>query len=166
MAIRRWHGGAEGCGLRIGIVVSRFNQTVTDALLAGALKALDRAGVRPDDIDIAAVPGVFEIPGTARQMGMSRHFDALICLGAVIRGETPHFHYIAAEVSRGIGQVSLDLGLPVLFGVLTTDSVAQAVARAGGKENKGAEAAAAAVEMAHLYKQIKGEKMPASPETG
>lgn len=152
---RGWKGGTSGDGLRFGIVVSRFNQPVTDALLKGALRTLEEQGARREDIEIAMVPGAFEIPGVAKKVGTLGRFNALICLGAVIQGETPHFHYICAEVSRGLGQLSLELGLPVIFGVLTTASMEQAVARSGHEINKGAEAAMAAIEMAHLYKNIK-----------
>lgn len=151
----RWEGGTGGAGLRFGIVVSRFNQNITDALLKGAIRVLEEQGTRSEDIEVATVSGAFEIPGVAKQIGLLGRFNAVICLGAVIQGETPHFHYICSEVSRGIGQLSLDLGMPVIFGVLTTTSMAQAVARSGHEINKGAEAAAAAIEMAHLYKNLK-----------
>jgi 6,7-dimethyl-8-ribityllumazine synthase len=151
----RWEAGAGGAGLRFGIVVSRFNQPITDALLKGAIRVLEEEGTRSDDIEVATVPGAFEIPGVAKKVGLLGRFDAIICLGAVIQGETPHFHYICSEVSRGIGQLSLELGMPVIFGVLTTASLAQAVARSGHEINKGAEAAMAAIEMAHLYKNLK-----------
>ncbi len=141
--------------LWIGIVVSRFNPTITDRLLTGALSALSNLGVTLETIQVEEVPGAFELPGVALQMGKSKKIDAVICLGAVIRGETNHFHYICSEVSRGIGQVALTLGKPVIFGVLTTDSIAQAKARSGVKGNKGAEAAEAAVAMAQLYKRLK-----------
>ncbi len=154
MDIQRWEGGMDARGLRFGIVVSRFNQAVTDALLAGALKVLKQKGAEDDDIDIATVPGAFEIPGVANQMGQLDRFEALICLGAVIQGETPHFDYICAEVSRGIGQLPIELGIPVIFGILTTSTVEQAIARAGDQNNKGAEAAMAAIEMAHLYQRL------------
>ena len=154
MDIQRWEGGMDARGLRFGIVVSRFNQAITDALLAGALKVLKQKGAEDDDIDIATVPGAFEIPGVANQMGQLDRFEALICLGAVIQGETPHFDYICAEVSRGIGQLPIELGIPVIFGILTTSTVEQAIARAGDQNNKGAEAAMAAIEMAHLYQRL------------
>jgi 6,7-dimethyl-8-ribityllumazine synthase len=152
---QKWEGGTDAAGLRFGIIVSRFNQPITDALLKGALRTLEGQGTRPEEIEIAMVPGAFEIPGAAKQLGLLRRFNALICLGAVIQGETPHFDYICSEVSRGIGQLSLELGLPVIFGVLTTRSMAQAIARSGDEINKGAEAAMAAIEMAHLYKNLK-----------
>lgn len=151
MEIQRWEGAIDGEGLRFGLIVSRFNQPITDALLEGALKVLKHKGVRPEDIEIATVPGAFEIPGVANQMGQLERFNALICLGAVIQGETPHFEYICAEVSRGIGHLSLELGLPVIFGILTTTTIEQAIARSSAQNNKGTEAAMAAIEMANLY---------------
>ncbi len=150
-----WEGGTSGAGLRFGIIVSRFNQPITDALLKGALRTLEEQGTRPEDVEIATVPGAFEIPSITKKIGLLGRFNALICLGAVIQGETPHFHYICSEVSRGIGQISLELGLPVIFGVLTTTTMQQAIARSGHEINKGAEAAMAAIEMAHLYKNLK-----------
>ncbi len=155
MGILRWNGAGDGTDLRFALIVSRFNQPITDALLDGALKVLNHKGTRPEDIEIASVPGAFELPGVAKQMGQLARFDALICLGAVIQGETPHFEFISSEVSRGIGQVSLDLGLPVIFGVLTSSTIAQAIARSGNENNKGSEAALAAIEMARLYRAIK-----------
>ncbi|MEC4678086.1 MAG: 6,7-dimethyl-8-ribityllumazine synthase [Nitrospirota bacterium] len=152
--MQRWEGGTDATGLRFGIVVSRFNQAITDALLEGALKVLKQKGASDEDIDIASVPGAFEIPGVANQMGQLDRFEALICLGAVIQGETPHFDYICREVSRGIGQLPIELGIPVIFGVLTTSTVEQAIARAGDQNNKGAEAAMAAIEMAHLFQRL------------
>jgi len=153
--LRQWEGSTRGTGFRFGIILSRFNQSITDPLLNGALRVLEEQGVSPEDIEIVKVPGAFEIPGAAKKLGLLGRFHALICLGAVIQGETPHFHYISAEVSRGIGQLSLELGLPVIFGVLTTDSMEQAIARSGSEVNKGAEAAMAAIEMAHLYQKLK-----------
>ena len=144
-------GSLEGKGLRIGVVVSRFNQSVTEQLLVGALEALGGHGVRAEDIEVVHVPGAFEVPFAARRLAAGGGFDALVCLGAVIRGETPHFEYIAAEVTRGIGRVVEDHRLPIAFGVLTTDTVEQALARAGeGYGNKGYEAAVTAIEMARL----------------
>lgn len=153
--VRQWEGGASGAGFRFGIILSRFNRSITDPLLKGTLQVLEEQGVRPEDIEVVKVPGAFEIPGAAKKLGLLGRFHALICLGAVIQGETPHFHYISAEVSRGIGQLSLDLGLPVIFGVLTTNSMEQAIARSGSEINKGAEAAQAAIEMADLYHKLK-----------
>jgi len=157
VGVQYWEGESDGSGFRFGIVVSRFNQVITDALLDGALKVLDLSGVNAEDIEVAFVPGAFEIPGVAQQMGEFGEFDALICLGAIIQGETPHFQYIATEVSRGIGQLALDIGLPVIFGVLTTETVQQAIARSSSENNKGAESAIAAIEMAHLYRNLKGD---------
>ena len=151
MEIQRWEGRIDAEGLRFGLIVSRFNQPITDALLEGALNVLKHKGARPEDIEIATVPGAFEIPGVANQMGQLERFNALICLGAVIQGETPHFEYICAEVSRGIGHLSLELGLPVIFGILTTTTIEQAIARSSAQNNKGTEAAMAAIEMANLY---------------
>ncbi|MFY9270131.1 MAG: 6,7-dimethyl-8-ribityllumazine synthase [Candidatus Manganitrophaceae bacterium] len=152
--IRRWEGESDGSESRIGIVVSRFNRSITDRLLKGTLRVLDERGVRQENIEVVEVPGAFEIPGAAKRLGRGGRFDVLICLGAVIEGETPHFHYICTEVTRGIGQVSLELELPVIFGILTTKTMAQARARAGDEVNKGAEAASAAVEMASLYRKL------------
>jgi 6,7-dimethyl-8-ribityllumazine synthase len=143
-------GSASGGRLRIGIVASRFNSDVTDLLLKGAVEALLEAGVTEDRIVAVSVPGAFEIPGTAQ--ALASHVDAVVCLGAVIRGETEHFTYVASGVQQGVVRVSLDTGVPVIFGVLTTDNVEQALDRAGGElGNKGAEAAMDAVEMANLY---------------
>ncbi|MBI3805746.1 MAG: 6,7-dimethyl-8-ribityllumazine synthase [Nitrospirae bacterium] len=153
--VQEWQGGTSGAGFRFGIIVSRFNQSITDPLLKGALQLLEARGTGVEDIEIVRVPGAFELPGAAKKLGRLGRFDALICLGAVIKGETPHFHYISAEVSRGLGQLSLDLELPVIFGVLTTDSMSQALARSGDEINKGTEAAMAAIEMAHLYRKLK-----------
>ncbi|MBI2880690.1 MAG: 6,7-dimethyl-8-ribityllumazine synthase [Candidatus Tectomicrobia bacterium] len=146
-------GKLDASGLKFGIVVSRFNHFVTDRLLEGALDGLNRCGARDADLDVWKVPGTFEIPVTARRMADSGRYDAIICLGAVIRGSTPHFEYIASEVSKGIAGTSLEFGIPVAFGVLTTDTVEQAIERAGTKHgNKGLEAALSAVEMANLFK--------------
>lgn len=138
-------------GKRFGIVVSRFNDFITEKLLAGALDALIRTGAKEADIQIVKVPGAFEIPLAAKKAVQSNRYDAVICLGAVIRGATPHFDYVCAEVSKGVAQVGLDSGVPVIFGVLTTDTVEQAIERAGTKSgNKGWQAAMSAVEMANL----------------
>lgn len=148
-------GTLDASGLRFGIVVSKFNEFVTERLLAGALEVLHKAGAESETIEIAKVPGAFEIPLIARGMARSRRFDAVICLGAVIRGETPHFEYISAEASRGIAQASWESDLPVIFGVLTTDTVEQALERAGALDrNRGAEAARTAIEMATLMKKM------------
>ena len=138
-------------GKRFGIVVSRFNDFITEKLLGGALDALTRTGAKENDIQIIKVPGAFEIPLAAKKAAQTDRYDAVICLGAVIRGATPHFDYVCAEVSKGVAQVGLDFGLPVIFGVLTTDTVEQAIDRAGTKSgNKGWQAAMSAVEMANL----------------
>ena len=138
-------------GKRFGIVVSRFNDFITEKLLSGALDALTRTGAKENDIQIIKVPGAFEIPLAAKKAAQTGRYDAVICLGAVIRGATPHFDYVCAEVSKGVAQVGLDSGLPVIFGVLTTDTVEQAIDRAGTKSgNKGWQAAMSAVEMANL----------------
>jgi len=138
-------------GQRFGIVVSRFNEFISSKLLAGAIDCLTRHGVAESDIDVAWTPGSFEIPLVARTMASSGKVAAVICLGAVIRGSTPHFDYIAAEVSKGVAAVGLATGVPTLFGVITTDTIEQAVERAGTKAgNKGADAAAGAIEMVNL----------------
>jgi 6,7-dimethyl-8-ribityllumazine synthase len=148
-------GHLDARGLRFGIVVSKFNELVTGRLLAAALEVLAKAGAEESAIEVARVPGAFEIPLVARRMARSGRFDAIICLGAVIRGETPHFEYISREASRGIARTAWDSDLPVIFGVLTTDNVAQALERAGASErNRGAEAARTAIEMANLLKEF------------
>jgi len=150
-----YEGHLSGSGLRIGLVVGRFNSFISERLVEGALDALLRHGVRDEDIHVARVPGAFEIPLTASKMVETNRFDAVICLGAVIRGSTPHFDYVCAEVSKGVAAVGLNGGLPVIFGVLTTDTIEQAVERAGTKAgNKGFDAALSAIEMANLLKTI------------
>ena len=142
-------------GLKVGIIVGRFNSFIGERLLEGALDALVRHGASDGEITVARVPGAFEIPLAAQKMAKSGKYDALICLGAVIRGSTPHFDYVASEVSKGIAHVSLETGVPVAFGVLTTDSIEQAVERAGAKGgNKGWSAASTALEMANLGKTL------------
>jgi 6,7-dimethyl-8-ribityllumazine synthase len=141
--------------VRFGLLVSRFNSFVSDRLVEGAIDAILRHGGEKDDISVVRVPGAFEIPPTAKQMAESGRYDAIVCLGAVIRGATPHFEYVSAEVSKGVASVSIDSGIPVTFGVLTTDTIEQAIERAGSKAgNKGFDAAVAAVEMANLYKAL------------
>jgi len=141
--------------LKFGIVVSRFNDFITSKLLDGAVDALKRHGAGDDDIDVVRVPGAFEIPLTAKKMADKGGYNAIICLGAVIRGATPHFDYVAGEVSKGVAQVSLDSGVPIAFGVITSDTIEQAVERAGSKAgNKGWDAAMTAIEMAQVLKQI------------
>jgi 6,7-dimethyl-8-ribityllumazine synthase len=142
-------------GKRFGLVVSRFNDFITDKLTGGAIDALTRCGAAPEAIDIVKVPGAFEIPLVAQKMAAAGRYDAIVCLGAVIRGATPHFDYVSAEVSKGIAQVSLASGVPVIFGVVTTDTIEQAIERAGTKAgNKGWSAAISAVEMANLIGQV------------
>ena len=145
----------RGDGLRVGVIVARFNQAVTDALLAGALEALGRHGVADDSIDVVMVPGAFELPLCAQRLAATGRYDALICLGAVVRGETPHFDYVAGEAARGVGEVGRRYDLPVSFGVLTTDDMPQALARAGGGHgNKGYDAAVTALEMVHVLREV------------
>ncbi|MGQ0812525.1 MAG: 6,7-dimethyl-8-ribityllumazine synthase [Nitrospiraceae bacterium] len=150
-------GTHDATGLRFGIVVAKFNKFVTSRLLSCAVGALTKAGAKEEEIEVVRVPGAFEIPLVARQLAKSGRFDAVICLGAVIRGDTPHFEYISAEASRGIAQAALEADLPVVFGVLTTETVAQAIERADpSKHNRGAEAATTAIEMATIMKMLKG----------
>lgn len=142
-------------GLKFGIVASRFNEFITGKLIEGAMDALKRHGAAEDAVDIAWVPGAFEIPLVAQKMAQSGSYNAIICLGAVIRGSTPHFDYVAAEASKGIAHVMLATGVPTIFGVLTTDTIEQAIERAGTKAgNKGFDAAVGAIEMASLMKQF------------
>ncbi|MBP5555725.1 MAG: 6,7-dimethyl-8-ribityllumazine synthase [Lachnospiraceae bacterium] len=142
-------------GIKVGIVAARFNEFITSKLLGGALDALTRENVKEDDVDVAWVPGAFEIPLIASKMAKSGKYDAIICLGAVIRGSTSHYDYVCSEVSKGIAQVSLNEGIPVMFGVLTTDTIEQAIERAGTKAgNKGFECGQGAIEMVNLIKMI------------
>lgn len=141
--------------IKIGIVVGRFNEFIVSKLLGGALDGLKRHGVEEENIEVSWVPGAFEIPLVAKKMAQSKKYDAVICLGAVIKGSTPHFDYVCAEASKGISSVSLSEELPVIFGVLTTDTIEQAIERAGTKAgNKGYDAAVTAIEMANLLKLI------------
>jgi 6,7-dimethyl-8-ribityllumazine synthase len=152
-------GKLNARGLKFGIVVSRFNDFICEHLLSGAMDVLIRNGAGDGDIEIFKVPGAFEIPQVARKVALSKRFDAVICLGAVIRGSTPHFEYIAAEVSKGVAMVGLEGEVPVSFGVLTTDNLEQAIERAGTKAgNKGWDAALSAIEMANLYREMKAKK--------
>jgi len=152
---KTFEGNISAEGLRFAIVVSRFNEFISSKLVGGALDALQRHGAKEEQIALVKVPGAFEIPMTAQRLARSGNYDAIICLGAVIRGATPHFDYVASEVSKGIAQVALDTGIPVAFGVLTTDSLEQAIERAGAKSgNKGWDAAMAAMEMANLFKSM------------
>lgn len=151
---KKFEGQLIAEGLKFGLVVGRFNEFITGKLVTGALDALERHGVKKEDIDIAWVPGAFEIPLTAKKMAR-RDYDAVICLGAVIRGATPHFDYVASEVAKGVAHVGLDLEKPVIFGVITADTIEQAIERAGTKAgNKGWDAAVSAIEMANLLKEI------------
>ena len=150
-----FEGHLVGTGLRFGIVVARFNELLSSRLLSGAQDALVRHGVSADDVDVAWVPGAFEIPMVAGKLAASGRYDAVIALGVVIRGGTPHFEYVSSEVSKGVAKVSMDTGVPVLFGVITADTIDQAVERAGTKAgNKGWEAGEAAIEMANLGKSL------------
>lgn len=150
-----FEGNLVAEGLKFGIVVARFNEFITNKLLSGAMDGLHRHGVQQADVDVAWVPGAFEIPLAAKKMAESKKYDAVLCLGAVIRGSTPHFDYVCAEVSKGVAQVGLASGLPVAFGVLTTETIEQAIERAGTKAgNKGFDAALTAIEMANLLKSI------------
>jgi 6,7-dimethyl-8-ribityllumazine synthase len=148
-------GGLEARGRRFAVVVSRFNQPVTSRLLDGALAAFGRGGVDDRDLEVAWTPGAFEIPLVAQRLARSEQFDAVVCLGAVIRGETAHFDYVAGECARGVQEVGLETGVPCVFGVLTTDTLEQALDRAGGAHgNKGWDAAVAAMEMAGLLESL------------
>ncbi len=139
-------------GKKFALVVSRFNDFITDKLLSGALDALVRSGAADEDLEVVKVPGAFEIPLVAKKMANTKRFDAVICLGAVIRGSTPHFDYVSAEVSKGVAMVGMESEIPIIFGVITTDTIEQAIERAGTKAgNKGWSAAIAAVEMANLF---------------
>ena len=153
---RMVEGNLTAKGVAFGIVASRFNEFITARLLDGALDALRRHGADEDKITVARVPGSYEIPLVAKKMAASHQYDAVICLGTVIRGATPHFEYIAGEVAKGVAMVGLETGVPVVFGVLTTDSIEQAVERAGTKAgNKGFDAACAAIEMVNLLRELK-----------
>ncbi|HIJ64466.1 MAG TPA: 6,7-dimethyl-8-ribityllumazine synthase [Candidatus Hydrogenedentes bacterium] len=148
-------GQLVSVGKKYGLVVSRFNEFISNKLLGGALDALERHGVKDDEVTVVWTPGSFEIPVVAKKMAKSGAFDAVIALGAVIRGGTPHFDYIANEVSKGVAHVALDTEVPVLFGVLTTDTIEQAIERAGTKAgNKGFDAAVSAIEMVNLMEQL------------
>ncbi|HRY13876.1 MAG TPA: 6,7-dimethyl-8-ribityllumazine synthase [Syntrophomonadaceae bacterium] len=149
-----FEGKLIGDGQRFGVIVSRFNEFITNKLLSGCLDTLTRHGVDSNAIDIAWVPGAFEMPLAAQKMA-ARDYDAVICLGAVIRGATPHFEYVSAEVTKGIAQVGLNSGIPVIYGIITADTIEQAIERAGTKAgNKGSDAAITAIEMINLFKQI------------
>jgi 6,7-dimethyl-8-ribityllumazine synthase len=148
-------GKLNAAGKKFAIVASRYNDFITEKLVSGALDALIRCGAQDQDIEVFKVPGAFEIPLAAKRVAAARRFDALICLGAVIRGATPHFDFVAAEASKGIAQVMMETGLPVIFGVITVDTIEQAIERAGTKlDNKGFSAAMAAVEMVNLFDAV------------
>ena len=152
-------GQLNGQEFRFAIVASRWNDFISSRLVDGALDAFDRLGVAEKDVEIYKVPGAFEIPLLAQKLAASEKFAAVVCLGTIIRGQTPHFEYIAGEVARGIGQAALQTGVPVVFGVITADNMDQAIERAGVKlGNKGFEAATTAVELANLYKNVTGDK--------
>lgn len=160
-APRQIEGDLEAAGMKFAIVAARFNDYVVDRLIAGARETLERLGASGAAVMVARVPGSFEIPPVARMLARSREFDAVICLGAVIRGATAHFEYVAGEAARGVARVAFEADVPVIFGILTTDTVEQAVDRAGAKAgNKGSEAAMAAVEMANLYRKLAEGAVP------
>lgn len=153
--MRRFEGSLDGKGLRVGLVVSRFNSFVTGKLLDGALDALVRSGVREEDVAAAWVPGAFEVPLVARRMAETGEFDAIACIGCVIRGDTPHFDYVAGQSARGIADVALETGIPIIYGIVTAETLEQAIERAGTRMgNKGAEAAITAIEMCRLVEQF------------
>ena len=152
---KTYEGQLVAKDLKFGIIASRFNEFITDKLLEGAIDALKRHGAVDDDIEVAWVPGAFELPVVAQKMAKSKKYDAVICVGAVIRGSTPHFDYVAGEVAKGIAQVGMSTGVPTIFGVITTDSIEQAIERAGTKAgNKGFAAAESAIEMANLLRSM------------
>jgi len=154
-AMKVIQGELQAKGLKFAIIVSRFNDFITGKLLDGAVDALIRHGAKEEDVDVVKVPGAFEIPLAAKKVAEKGAYNAVICLGTVIRGATPHFDYVAAEVSKGIAAASLDTGVPIAFGVLTTDTIEQAVERAGTKSgNKGFDAAVTAIEMAQVFKKL------------
>jgi len=150
-----FEGHLVGAGLKVGIVVARFNEFITGKLLSGAEDALRRHGVEPENVDVAWVPGAYEIPLVAKKLAASGKYDAVITLGTVIRGATPHFDFVCSEVAKGVSAINMQEGIPVIFGVLTTDTIEQAIERAGTKAgNKGWDAGSSAIEMANLLKQI------------
>lgn len=156
--MKTFEGKLVGKGLRFALVVSRFNEVITKKLLEGAVDCLLRHDVREEDIEIFWTPGSFEIPVTAKKLAQLGKYDAIICLGCLIRGDTPHFDFLSAEVTKGVAQVSLEHSLPVIFGILTADTLEQAMERSGAKQgNKGFQAALSAIEMANLFKEVKGE---------
>jgi 6,7-dimethyl-8-ribityllumazine synthase len=153
--VSTYEGNFIGTGLKVGIVIARFNELLSSRLLSGANDALSRHGVAEEDIDVAWVPGAFEIPLVAKKLAASERYDVVLALGVVIRGGTPHFEFVASEVSKGVASASLETGVPVMFGVITADSIEQAVERAGTKSgNKGWDAALAGIEMANLMRTV------------
>ena len=153
--VKNIEGDLNGSGIKVGIVVGRFNEFISSKLIDGALDGLTRHGVDEEDINVAWVPGSYEIPLTAKKMAESDEYDGIICLGAIIRGDTPHFEYVASEAAKGIAKAGLDSEIPVIFGVLTTDNIEQAIERAGTKAgNKGYEAAEGVIEMVNLFKEF------------
>lgn len=157
--IKTWEGDLTAAGLRFAIVVARFNSFITDRLVDGCMDALRRAGTEMDKVELVKVPGSWEMPIVVRELARQKRFDAIICLGAVIRGETPHFDYVAGQAASGLAHIAAETGTPVAFGVLTTNTVEQAVDRAGAKSgNKGFDAAMTAIEMASLLKKLGGSK--------
>jgi 6,7-dimethyl-8-ribityllumazine synthase len=155
--IKPQEGDLTAGGLRFAIIVARFNSVVTDRLVEGCLDALRRSGANMGDVELVKVPGSWEMPVIAKALAKQQRFDAIICLGAVIRGDTPHFDYVAGQAASGLAQIAVETGVPVAFGVLTTNTVEQAVDRAGGKSgNKGFDAAMTAIEMANLLRKIGG----------
>jgi len=157
MATKTIEGHLDAKGLKFALLVTRFNSFVTERLVSGALDALSRTGANPDDVEIVRVPGSWELPVVAREIALQKRHDAIICLSAVIRGDTPHWDYIASEASKGLAQTAMEYGLPVAFGVLTCDTLEQAIDRAGAKNgNKGYDAAMSAVEMGNLMRRLRG----------
>jgi len=153
--IKTFEGDLTADGFRFAIVVARFNSFITDRLLAGCLDALRRSGANMENVELAKVPGCWEMPAVVRTLALQKRFDAIICLGAVIRGDTPHFDYVAGQAASGLAQIATETGIPVAFGVLTTNTVEQAVDRAGAKGgNKGIDAAMTAIEMASLVRKL------------
>lgn len=154
--MKEYKGDLISKGFKYAIVVSRFNDFITEKLVGGAVDAIVRSGGSQEEIEVVKVPGAFEIPLVTKRVGESKKYDAIICLGAVIRGETPHFDYIASEVTKGIAQLNLELGLPITYGIITTDTTEQAIERAGNKMgNKGFQAAQSAIELLNLFKTAK-----------
>lgn len=153
--MKKIEGNVIGSNIKVGIIASRFNEFIVSRLVGGAQDALVRHGVNDDDISVAYVPGAFEIPLATKKMAQSGKYDTVICLGAVIKGATSHYDYVCAEVSKGVASVSLETGIPVIFGVLTTDNIEQAIERAGTKAgNKGYDVACSAIEMVNLFKEF------------